>query len=174
MAGAVGVYALCLIAMIVCSMAYNMAENHKRKSLLRRLDHAAIFLMIAGTYTPVHDSALRRRLGAGHDGFDLGHRRARRDRKIVFAAGVQEGVARALSGMGWLVVAAFGPLTEGVSLAALILLVIGGALYTIGVPFYVWEAPALPPRHLARLRVHRRRRALCRGADRSSVGLRFT
>ena len=52
MAAAVSVYAICVIAMIGCSMAYNLAENAKRKSLLRRFDHAAIFLMIAGTYTP--------------------------------------------------------------------------------------------------------------------------
>jgi hemolysin III len=42
-------------------------------------------------------------------------------------------------GMGWLSVAALGPLLEGVPLAGLILLAIGGALYTIGIPFYVWE-----------------------------------
>ncbi len=52
MASAVAVYAVCVITMIGCSMAYNLAENSKRKSLLRRFDHAAIFLMIAGTYTP--------------------------------------------------------------------------------------------------------------------------
>src|SRR5687767_10436173 len=52
MASAVAVYAVCVITMIGCSMAYNLAENSKRKDLLCRLDHAAIFLMIAGTYTP--------------------------------------------------------------------------------------------------------------------------
>ena len=52
MASAVAVYAVCVITMIGCSMAYNLAENSNRKSLLRRFDHAAIFLMIAGTYTP--------------------------------------------------------------------------------------------------------------------------
>ena len=41
--------------------------------------------------------------------------------------------------MGWLVVAALGPMLHGVPLAGLILLAIGGALYTIGIPFYVWE-----------------------------------
>jgi channel protein (hemolysin III family) len=40
------------MTMIGCSMAYNMVEQPKRKALLRRFDHAAIFLMIAGTYTP--------------------------------------------------------------------------------------------------------------------------
>ena len=41
MASAVAVYGVCVVTMIACSMAYNLAENHKRKSLLRRFDHAA-------------------------------------------------------------------------------------------------------------------------------------
>ena len=58
MASAVAVYAVCVMTMIGCSMAYNLAENHKRKSLLRRFDHAAIFLMIAGTFCPVSEGRL--------------------------------------------------------------------------------------------------------------------
>ena len=41
--------------------------------------------------------------------------------------------------LGWLVVAAAGPMLEGVPLAGLILLAVGGLLYTVGIPFYVWE-----------------------------------
>jgi hemolysin III len=41
--------------------------------------------------------------------------------------------------MGWLVVAAIGPLIAGVPLPGIILLAVGGALYTLGVPFYIWE-----------------------------------
>ena len=50
-AAAVAVYAVCLLLMFGCSAAYNMA-GAKRRPLLRRLDHAGIFLMIAGSYTP--------------------------------------------------------------------------------------------------------------------------
>ena len=46
------VYSICLVAMLGCSAAYNLAFNTSRREFLRRLDHAAIFLMIAGTYTP--------------------------------------------------------------------------------------------------------------------------
>jgi hemolysin III len=38
--------------MLGCSAAYNLASNASRREFLRQLDHAAIFLMIAGTYTP--------------------------------------------------------------------------------------------------------------------------
>lgn len=139
MASAVAVYAVCVMTMLGCSMAYNLAENHKRKSLLRRLDHAAIFLMIAGTYTPF--TAIRFEgawaismttiiwslalLGAAGKLFLL-----HVSKKLWIAFYV---------GMGWLVVAAMGPMIEDVPLAGIILLAIGGVLYTVGIPFYVWE-----------------------------------
>jgi len=139
MAAAIGVYAICVLTMIGASMAYNLAENHKRKSLLRRFDHAAIFLMIAGTYTPF--TTLRfdgvwaismttiiwvlALIGAGGKLFlpDV-------SKKVWLAFYVV---------MGWLVLVAMGPLIEGVPLAGIILLGIGGVLYTVGVPFYVSE-----------------------------------
>src|SRR5262245_24302785 len=46
------VYSVCLVAMLGCSAAYNLTSNAPRREFLRPLDHAAIFLMIAGTYTP--------------------------------------------------------------------------------------------------------------------------
>ncbi|GGC52659.1 hypothetical protein GCM10011504_33810 [Siccirubricoccus deserti] len=50
---ALGLYAAGLLAMLGCSALYNMAGRGRRRALLRRLDHAAIFAMIAGTYTPI-------------------------------------------------------------------------------------------------------------------------
>ena len=139
MAAAVSVYAICVITMIGASMAYNLAENSKRKSLLRRFDHAAIFLMIAGTYTPFttirFDGAwaismttiiwVLALIGAAGKLFLPGI-----GKKIWIAFYVA---------MGWLVLAALQPMLEGVPLAGLILLAIGGLLYSIGIPFYVWE-----------------------------------
>ena len=45
-------YSVCLLTMLCCSAAYNLASNAARRVFLCQLDHAAIFLMIAGTYTP--------------------------------------------------------------------------------------------------------------------------
>jgi hypothetical protein len=50
---ALGLYAAGLMATLGCSALYNLADEGARKALMRRLDHAAIFAMIAGTYTPV-------------------------------------------------------------------------------------------------------------------------
>ena len=139
MASAVAVYAVCVITMIGCSMAYNLAENSKRKDLLCRLDHAAIFLMIAGTYTPF--TTLR------FDGaWAISMTSIIWTLAIVGAAGkfFLPNVSKKIwlgfyIVMGWLVVCATGPLIEGVPLAGIVLLAIGGLLYTIGVPFYAWE-----------------------------------
>src|ERR1700674_953844 len=46
------VYSFCLLTMLACSAAYHLVSNPSRRASLRQLDHAAIFLMIAGTYTP--------------------------------------------------------------------------------------------------------------------------
>lgn len=139
MAGAVLVYALCVMTMIGCSMAYNMAENAKRKSLLRRFDHAAIFLMIAGTYTPFttirFDGAWAVSMTTLVWALALVGAAGK-----LFLPGIGKRIWIAFYVlMGWLVVAAMGPLVEGVPLAGVILLAMGGLLYTAGVPFYVWE-----------------------------------
>jgi hemolysin III len=139
MTAAVAVYAVCVITMIGCSMAYNLAENSKRKSLLRRFDHAAIFLMIAGTYTPF--TTLR------FDGaWAISMTSIIWALALIGAAGklFLPGIGKRVwiafyVAMGWLVVAALGPMLEGVPLAGLILLAIGGLLYSVGIPFYVWE-----------------------------------
>ena len=49
---ALGLYAIGLMTMLACSALYNLTRHGPRKRLYRRLDYAAIFLMIAGTYTP--------------------------------------------------------------------------------------------------------------------------
>ena len=139
MASAVSVYAVCVMAMIGCSMAYNLTEEPKRKALLRRFDHAAIFLMIAGSYTPF--TTIR---------FDGAW--AILMTTIVWALALAgaagklflPGVAKRLwlifyIALGLMIFVAFGPLVQTVPLAGVILLSIGGLLYVAGVPFYVWE-----------------------------------
>lgn len=139
MATAIAVYAVCVLTMIGCSMAYNLAENHKRKSLLRRMDHAAIFLMIAGTYTPF--TAVR------FDGaWAISMTTIIWVLAFVGAAGklffptVGKHIWTVFYVvMGWLIVVATGPMIEEVPLAGIILLFTGGVIYTAGVAFYVWE-----------------------------------
>jgi hemolysin III len=139
MASAVAIYAICVMTMIGCSMAYNMTEEPKRKQLLRRFDHAAIFLMIAGTYTPFTTIRF-------DGGWAIGATSVVWTLALIGAAGklFLPGVSKKIwlvfyIALGWLVVAAAGPMLEGVPLAGLILLAVGGLLYMAGVPFYVSE-----------------------------------
>ncbi|MFC3069539.1 PAQR family membrane homeostasis protein TrhA [Phenylobacterium soli] len=132
----VSIYAAGLLAMLAFSTAYNFAKPQYRPTL-RRLDHAGIFLMIAGSYTPFTTHALSGAWAWGMTaavwsiaGFGalgklfLTHV----DRKFWV------GVYLAL---GWLVVVAMKPMIDGVTWVALLLLGVGGLLYTTGVIFYV-------------------------------------
>ena len=109
-----------------------------RKRLFRRLDHAAIFLMIAGHLHAVRPGRDRRGLG----GIGL----------LAFVWAVAVGgmavkllALRRPSGsrcayllLGWSVVVALGPLVRRGAPAALLLLVAGGVLYSVGVVFHLW------------------------------------
>src|SRR5205085_12604660 len=70
---AVAVYGLALLAMLGASAAHNCGWARAGNELRRRLDHGAIFVMIAGTYTPFTPEHPFRRTGHRHDGGYMGH-----------------------------------------------------------------------------------------------------
>jgi len=132
----VAIYAVGVLAMLAFSTAYNFA-GAKRRPLLRRLDHAGIFLMIAGSYTPftVHSLtgawawgmtiAVWSIAGVGALGKLLLPRVDRRLWVALYLA------------LGWLIVVAVKPMLDHVAWAAMLLLLVGGVLYSTGVIFYV-------------------------------------
>jgi hemolysin III len=133
---ALGVYAAGLLAMLGFSTAYNFGKAPWRPTL-RRLDHAGIFLMIAGSYTPFTTHSLSGAWAWGMTSavwaialFGVAGK--------LFLPGLGRrfwvGVYLAL---GWCVVVALKPMISGVSWVALMLLAIGGLVYTSGVIFYV-------------------------------------
>ena len=133
---AVGVYGLCLIAMLVCSTIYNMS-GPRHRPVLRRLDHAAIFLMIAGSYTPFTTQRLTGAWAWGMTGavwtLALGAAAGK-----LFAPGLGKRFWVALYlALGWIAVVAIKPLMAGVSAVALILLLAGGLVYSLGVIVYL-------------------------------------
>jgi hemolysin III len=133
-------YSAGLVAMLSFSAAYNMAHRSRFKPLLRRLDHAAIFVMIAGTYTPFTILGLEggwriwmtvlvwgiAAIGVGIKLF-APVKRSTRLSTILYLA------------FGWVGVIAIGPLLRGVGPPALILLAVGGALYTLGTIFHALQ-----------------------------------
>jgi hemolysin III len=135
-AAAVFVYVLCLLAMLAISALYNLAKDAARRQRLRRLDHAAIFLMIAGSYTPF---TTQRFDGA----WAIGMTAAVWAFSVLAAAGkfFLPGLSKRLwilayVLLGWMVVLAIEPLLAGVRPLALVLLVVGGVIYTVGALIY--------------------------------------
>jgi hemolysin III len=133
---AIAVYAVCLMAMLACSAAYNMA-GARRRPLLRRFDHAAIFLMIAGSYTPFTTQRL-------HGAWAVGMTAGVWALALVGAAGklFLPGLGKRFwvglyLALGWAVIVAIKPMLAAVSAAALILLAAGGLIYSAGVLVYV-------------------------------------
>ena len=132
----VSIYGAGVLAMLAFSTAYNFAKARYRP-VLRRLDHAGIFLMIAGSYTPftIHNLtgawawgmtiAVWSIAGVGALGKLLLPKVDRRLWVAVYLA------------LGWLVVIALKPMIQHVYWVALLLLVAGGVLYSTGVIFYV-------------------------------------
>ncbi|MCU7923533.1 MAG: hemolysin III family protein [Candidatus Thiodiazotropha sp. (ex Dulcina madagascariensis)] len=133
------IYGATLILLYTASTLYHGITAPRVKRILQRIDHAAIFLLIAGTYTPF--TLVNLRGGWGWTLFGL-----------VWGIAVFGVVLEALRwrrlkwlsltlylGLGWLVVIALKPLIESVETGGLILLLIGGLCYSLGVIFYVWE-----------------------------------
>jgi hemolysin III len=139
MALATAVYALCLVAMLTASTVYNLTHPCAARPVLRRLDEAAIFLMIAGSYTPF---TTQRFEGAWSSGFTL----------LVWLMALAGVLAKLFAPrlndrfwsavyvlFGWIAVLALQPMLETVHPVALGLLVAGGLIYTAGVFVFISE-----------------------------------
>ena len=134
---ALGLYAAGLVAMLGCSALYNLAATGPRKALLRRLDHAAIFGMIAGTYTPVALLAVGGASGCAllavvwtgaAGGVALKLLAPRRFERVATAAYLL---------LGWAGLAALDPLLAALPPRDLALLAGGGLLYSLGVAVHL-------------------------------------
>jgi hemolysin III len=135
---AVAVYGVALIATFVASACYHLTPWEHVRPTLRRIDHAAIFLKIAGTFTPLAvlvGGAFAWTILAIVWMLAIGGAIA----KVFFwHEPGRMGVAMYL-GMGWLGVLLLWPLAATLPPPALLLTAAGGVLYTLGVVFFSWE-----------------------------------
>ena len=134
------IFATTLILQYTFSTLYHSIQLPRAKSIMRVLDHSAIFLLIAGTYTPFMLVNLRGAWGWTLFGVVwtlalLG---------VLFQVSLLrrwQGISLALYiGMGWVVVVAIKPMLDAVAPGGLILLLLGGLAYTSGVFFYLWKS----------------------------------
>ncbi len=133
------IYAVTLILLYTASTLYHAIPPSRAKEIFQVLDHGAIFLLIAGTYTPFTLVSLR-----GPWGWSLFG--------VIWGLAVVGLVCQFLSitrknalmlglyiVMGWAVVVAIKPLSASLSGGGMWLLVLGGLAYTFGIIFYVGE-----------------------------------
>ena len=133
------VYGAGLFAMLGCSALYNLAGDGPRKALWRRLDHAAIFVMIAGTYTPFLAIAIGGAWGTGLPVFVWALAAVGVVLKLLDPGRFETLSIAAYLSLGWTILVAIDRLIAAVSLRALVLLATGGILYSAGVLFYRWH-----------------------------------
>lgn len=139
------VFGASLVVMYLSSTLYHGVPHRGAKGVLQLLDHSAIYLVIAGTYTPFLLVSV-----GGVRGWSL--------LVLVWAAAAGGITARAALGrrahvlrvalylvMGWLGVVVFRPLAASVGLGGMVLIVGGGVVYTLGVAIYSWHR--LPYNH---------------------------
>jgi hemolysin III len=138
---AISVFVYCagLLAMICASAAYNLAPHGPSKDVLRRLDHAAIFIMIAATYTPFAVN----RLGAPYGTVVLWAIWLSASfgvtMKVLFPRRFEILSIALYLAMGWMIVFVLQPLHQSMSATDFWLLVAGGLVYSAGVAFYLIE-----------------------------------
>lgn len=136
-----GVYGATLVALYAASTLYHAFQRPEVKRVLRVLDHCAIYLLIAGTYTPFVLVGLGGAWGRTLFGLVWAMAAAGIIFK-VFATGRFAVVSTvAYVGMGWLGVVALKPLIEALSPSALVWLLLGGISYTAGTLFYHRKIP---------------------------------
>jgi len=132
-------YVAGLVAMLVCSAAYNLSFDSPRRELLRRLDHAAIFVMIAGTYSPFTLGRLDGAWSVWLAGFVWGVALLGGIAKLTVPRRIERYAVVLYLALGWVVLVALEPLLAALHPAVLILILAGGLLYSAGVAFHLWR-----------------------------------
>jgi len=139
------IYGASMVILYTASTLYHAVSRPRAKATLQVFDHAAIFLLIAGTYTPFTLVSLQGPWGWSIFGTVWGLAIAGIVLEIAYP---RRWPARSLSlyvAMGWVVVVAVKPLLAALPPGGLILLVLGGLAYTVGIGFYA--AKRLPYGH---------------------------
>lgn len=138
----VSIFAATLLALYGASTAYHAARQPQVRRRLKVLDHCAIYLLIAGSYTPFMIGRLRGGWGWSLFGVIWGLALFGVLFKLFFTGRFRLLSTGIYIAMGWLVLIAVGPMLRHLGPATLLWLLAGGIAYTAGTPFY----------HTARLR----------------------
>jgi len=139
------IYGATLIMLYLASTLYHAFPQPKVKRFFRILDHSSIFLLIAGTYTPVTIGHMRGGWGWTLFGIIWGLTIIGINLKIFAMSKLKYLSSLIYILMGWMVLIAIKPLISNTPYSFLIWISIGGVAYTLGVIFYAWKK--LPYHH---------------------------
>jgi hemolysin III len=132
------VFGATLVVLYTISTLYHSTRG-RAKAVFQKLDHCAIYLLIAGTYTPFALVALRGALGWTLFGLAWGLALLGIAQEFRFGKGARWLSLAIYLVMGWMGIVAVSPLVATLGAAGVAWLVTGGALYTAGIVFYVYD-----------------------------------
>jgi hemolysin III len=133
------IYGAAMVVLYTASTLYHGITAPRAKRALQVLDHSAIFLLIAGTYTPFTLVSLRGPWGWSIFGIVWGLAVAGIILEIVYPCRWPALALTLYIAMGWVAVVAVKPLLAALPTGGVILLVLGGLAYTGGIGFYAWK-----------------------------------
>lgn len=134
------VYGASLVILYAASTFYHGCSEPKLKQRLQLVDHCCIYLLIAGSYTPFALVVLREGLGLGLLAFVWAFAAFGIAMKVIFRGRYNAvGVVSYLA-MGWIGLIAVQPLYIALGVAPLLLVVLGGLSYSLGVIFFGWHS----------------------------------
>jgi hemolysin III len=134
-----GIYGGALIAVFAVSAAYHLTHPGAVKAILRRFDHATIYVKIAATYTPFALVKFAALPGALLLTAVWGIAAFGATAKLFWPAQLVRTSYVLYLAQGWAGVFAFGAIGDALSTRIVVLLLIGGVLYTVGVVFHLWQ-----------------------------------
>jgi hemolysin III len=133
------IFGTSMFLLYLASTLYHSFTKEKIKNLFARFDHAAIFLLIAGTYTPLVLTTLRGPLGWSLFGIIWGLAIAGIVIRSIYLTRFRKLMVGIYVGMGWMFLIAIVPMIKNLPSASFIFLLIGGGCYSLGVIFYAWR-----------------------------------
>lgn len=133
------IFGFTMLLLYVSSTLVHSFPEGKAKYVFEILDHGSIYLFIAGTYTPYLLVSMRGPLGWSLFGIIWGIAIGGVVFKCFFVKKFLFTSTLIYVLMGWMIVFAWGTLTENIAHDGIVLLVVGGIFYTAGALFYVWR-----------------------------------
>lgn len=136
------IFGFSIILLYTVSSAYHAITHPRTKQILKVCDHMAIYILIAGSYTPFMLVTLRPEypvIAWTIFGIVWGLTIMGIIFKVFFTGRLRLASTLAYIGMGWIIVFAIKPLMATLPAAGLVWLLIGGLCYTLGAIFYLWR-----------------------------------